>query len=33
MDRATAVDDAEPTYYGSAWLALAQQEIAWGVSR
>jgi hypothetical protein len=32
MDRATAVDLAAPTYYGSAWLALTQLEIEGGSS-
>jgi endoglucanase len=30
MDMATAVDRAAPTYYGAAWLALAQLELARG---
>jgi endoglucanase len=33
LDRATAVDGAEPTYYGAAWLALAPLEIERGTSR
>jgi endoglucanase len=33
MDRASAVDLSAPTYYGAAWLALSQMEIARGASR
>jgi hypothetical protein len=33
MDRATAVDHRAPSYYGSACLALAQQEIKRGAGR
>jgi hypothetical protein len=31
MDRATAVDRSDPTYYGSAWLALTDLVIGNGL--
>jgi endoglucanase len=33
MERASAVDLSAPTYYGAAWLALSQMDIARGTSR
>jgi endoglucanase len=33
MERASAVDLSAPTYYGAAWLALSQMDIARGASR